>query len=1504
MIKQTKGAIKFLIAQYRAVLKKALLASLAFTFPAIAMQTIENTGLHDNSENTVIFEEYGQTVIDDDVTLTTPTNDNYYNYFALDYVIAPITYSIKSLTIKRTDYPETLQEDYPRRVGLYVRSDAELKSDITVDNGAGLTLNNNSKIVGNVTVNGFKNLSHVDEGPGGKLFMHATEDVFDESGQYVTGKKPGAATATIEGNIINNNGSVDVSSDDETYSRASTTLNLTGDYTQTNGVSSVSSDFADATATLNVNGNYSANGGGIWIGISKGENDRHLEEGREVSLGNYNSVLNIGKDLKVSGTDGYFQVMETGDVNVKGNATIDSLASADTLNVMNEDMAEEDGVSGFINGNLIFGKFNVTKNLTVGGQGITVTGEKSLVSADAITFKSHPDYDGENHASKTVLAENSTIKANTITVQKGASLHATNKATIDGNLILQGDAQKTDEDEDMNKGYLHVYSPVDSTVIVTGNVTLDGGSVYVDGVGNPDKNKLLAKTGSETLIVNGNYVQHANSVTFLDEVHAGKATLDVKKDFVMDGRANIRIGDNNIDTYKGTAELKVGGNLNISGTDAYLLAYKNSTVSVAGNASITSTKGSDYSNYFSNMVKEDTGVSSLTNGNIITGKMTVGGSLEVAGQGITIYGNKGSLSVGGDVKTSSANSIYLQAGGSFTGTKAAMLTANENEKNSNIAKDTFNVDASSVVHVTGVDTITNQTVQAIRSEMFATDSGILSFDGANYTDAPEEQKVSFDDAKEYAGTNALAGKEVIDVPDNITGSHNWGNATLASGKETLSLGENSGIVLDSPKGNNFVNTASGETGSVELANGAQISLKGSGAIKDVTGSSGTLIVDSDNNKASSVTAETINVSSIKIDNNSSLEAKSLTADNLNLKNSSVSADEIEIKKSADLENSSLTANNNLTVNSGSTFSIVKSSLNLKNLTLKGRLLLDPSYLYAENGIDLSNGGSLAILKDSVVGNGITSSDYDKSSSGANLYIGSQLSLGSSSDIYLNGNLENAQVDNNENYAAMTNNTDAEVYIDSNSTLYVDSSVAETGAAITGASKFTVTDDGTAKIVISGKVKAQDYIITDTASDNVKVGNDASSLATVTRVANFLYKAVESDNNGTVKLEYDGSKAAALSGISNSFKEGILNQAKASGFDSTQNNGLGLLQQMFEKIGTGSSSEISKFRDEANSVTGFIFGGVPLLNELVAQIAHDNVEQHNGFTTTGANHAAVKGTNATVWAMPFYKHSKSDSFKIEGSTYGLKAKIYGLSMGTDFEVADGFRLGFDGIVGHAKTDSKGSLDPSKDDASFWGIGTYGSYSYENLKIMADIGYTAMSTDTDLHTSYGTLSANNTKSYTFTTGVNAKYNFALTYADVAPHVGIRYNHANIDKYKVKRQGNVMLTGDSISQNYFQFPIGVEVSKQFACGEWNLKPMFDLTATINTGDKKLDAKTTLTGFDNTYGNVSTNAEVLDPVSVRGSLGLEAKYGSLGMGVGYSYTGSKNVKDHVFAAGVNYTF
>ncbi|SFK43293.1 autotransporter outer membrane beta-barrel domain-containing protein [Succinivibrio dextrinosolvens] len=741
-----------------------------------------------------------------------------------------------------------------------------------------------------------------------------------------------------------------------------------------------------------------------------------------------------------------------------------------------------------------------------------------------------------------------------------------------------------------------------------------------------------------------------------------------------------------------------------------------------------------------------------------------------------------------------------------------------------------------------------------------------------------------------ANGNNYPGK--LTINQNLTVSGNGSKVTVGSLKDSSAQGilivEGDTIVDD--KGSIVV----GQNGIAKLQ--GSVTLDGANAI--VTNGNGSVEM-----KTPTIKNFTANDASTSytLDGEANITATDMTSNEVtfkevaNVESSKFATTTLIFEGKSNLNKTTVTTN---TLTFKDEAKVYDSTIQASKVNLSSLLKLDPSTL-TTSSLLFNNNGKLAILTGSAtyVGN---SSDFESTGSvngKALLSLASGISLKNTNAIYLHGTKTNDQVDD------ITANT---VTLDEGSTLELYGGAFTSGAAITfsdGNGTFTVKDGS--KIVLKGKQASGKNVVV-TGASTIDTPEDWK---TYLSSDNILYQindaAPTNDGSYVVDLAISSTGVAAVSGgISPSLSRAIVNQANGTGTDSTKNNGLGIMTQMIEKIGTGSSSEISRFRDEANSVTGFIFGGVPLLNELVAQIAHDNVEQHNGFTTTGANHAAVKGTNATVWAMPFYKHSKSDSFKIEGSTYGLKAKIYGLSMGTDFEVADGFRLGFDGIVGHAKTDSKGSLDPSEDDASFWGLGTYGSYNYENLKVMADIGYTAMNTDTDLHTSYGTLTAKNTKSYTFTTGVNAKYNFALTYADVAPHVGIRYNHANIDKYKVKRQGDVMLTGDSISQNYFQFPIGVEVSKQFVCGEWNLKPMFDLTATVNAGDKDLDAKTTLTGFDNKYGEVSTNAEVLDSVSIRGSLGLEAKYGALGLGVGYSFTGSENVKDHVFAAGVNYTF
>lgn len=591
--------------------------------------------------------------------------------------------------------------------------------------------------------------------------------------------------------------------------------------------------------------------------------------------------------------------------------------------------------------------------------------------------------------------------------------------------------------------------------------------------------------------------------------------------------------------------------------------------------------------------------------------------------------------------------------------------------------------------------------------------------------------------------------------------------------------------------------------------------------------------------------------------------------------------------------------NNLSFNGAAT--VNNSAIKANRVTLASLMKLDPSTL-TTSSLLFSENGKLAVLTGSAtyVGN---SSDFASTGSVAEGYsllaLASGISLGSTNAIYLSGK---------ENNSSAVDPAADSVTLKDGSTLELYKGAFANGAAITftdGNGTFSV--EKGAKIVLKGAQSTGKKVVVTGAGAGISTYTD--SYADYLSSANFLYQingVTATDGQYVVDLGISPAGVAAVSGgISKSLSQAIINQAQGSGFDSSRNDGQGLIASMLENIKTGSAEEIARFRNDANSFTGFIFGGVPLLNELVAQVAHDNVEQVNGFAVnSGAKAGTVSGSTATIWAKPFYKHSKSDSFKIEGSKYGLKANIYGLSLGADFAVANGFRLGFDGIVGHASTDSRGNLAPSEDSASFWGLGAYGTYEKDSLKILADIGYTAMKTDTDLKSSYGKMSSKNIDSYTLTAGINAKYRFSLTQVDIIPHAGVRFSHARIGSYKVKKGDALMLSGSSINQNYFQFPIGVEFSKEFNSGSWKLKPALDLTVILNAGDKDLDAKATISGFDGSFGKVSTNAEVLDSVSFRAGIGLDATCGALGLGIGYTFTGSENVKEHVFAAGAKYSF
>ena len=86
------------------------------------------------------------------------------------------------------------------------------------------------------------------------------------------------------------------------------------------------------------------------------------------------------------------------------------------------------------------------------------------------------------------------------------------------------------------------------------------------------------------------------------------------------------------------------------------------------------------------------------------------------------------------------------------------------------------------------------------------------------------------------------------------------------------------------------------------------------------------------------------------------------------------------------------------------------------------------------------------------------------------------------------------------------------------------------------------------------------------------------------------------------------------------------------------------------------------------------------------------------------------------------------------------------------------------------------------------------------------------------------------------------------------------------------------------------------------WAVKPAFDLTLTGNFGDDTADGTVHWTGVENLATDVKT--EFMDSFTYGTAIGVAAKSGNLGLGVGLNYTGSSNVKEFGANATVRYVF
>ena len=726
-------------------------------------------------------------------------------------------------------------------------------------------------------------------------------------------------------------------------------------------------------------------------------------------------------------------------------------------------------------------------------------------------------------------------------------------------------------------------------------------------------------------------------------------------------------------------------------------------------------------------------------------------------------------------------------------------------------------------------------------------------------------EISVDEVSKYQNTDLLKNKVVIGIKDEITGGpHTWGAARLDNGKDLLLLGLNGVVTLAGAayNGGYFVSKFDGSVANVELAPDSVLTLEGNGSVGDVKGIDGILAIQ-----------------------NGSVNAGSIEVDKLNMQSGTLNAEDITLERNGNVNGSTINVKHNMNVDD---ITLTGSTLNISgSLNVSGKLIADPTYVYAEGGITLGAFGSLNVLKDTVIINGAQAQGVT-SSSKANLVLNKMLDVGANNRIYLNGTIDNAEFTSNPPAFI------ANVIVGPNANLIITEAAFEDAKnngdvpVFKSTNSFVIEDGGQITLANIKAVNGKTFKIFDIGGDAL----DSSKL----KVANALYEASMPLGSGTATLKVKADAASVLSGVSGTTRDAILARANstdtaANYFDASENTGLGVVSAALE------SSDVAR---ALNSFTGTVFAAYAPQNALLSSRAGaEAVEQRNGFRAQ-AGMGNVRGQSAAVWVTPLYKRSTSDSFDIEGSKYGAESNLYGLALGSDFAVADGWRLGADFNVGKGDSKSRGDVDYTKNDFKFFGFGLYGSYSYEKLNVLTDIGYTKV--DNDVEQSGVKSFDPDFDSQVFTVGINAKYEFNTSVLDIAPHFGVRYFRTKIDSYSVKNNGAEYLHGDSLTGNLVEFPLGVSLSRSFKTDGWTLKPVLDLSVIPTAGDRDLTAKTQVNGLS----ELSTTADIVDAVSFNGTLGLDVRNndGTLGMGIGYGFTGSKNEKAHNVTATFRYSF
>ena len=1504
-MKQTNNAIKFLVAQYRAIFKNAYLKNIGVALAVAAGVSVSSASAAAGS-------------LDSNANL----KDN------ADSVAG---------TVLNISGAETFQH-----------ANHKFVETINLSSGSSITSVANGSNVGaiffkNLTANGATiTLQSTSSNTVGG--MHGTYDTTDQNWTY-------GSTATITNSTVNVKGHVGFQANDMTITNS--TVNLDGDYDSGNvgaGISAVKGNLVISKSNLTLSNNSYAVGlhhtlssdSTVTLKGSADAGQKDYTAGLVASIGgslNVNGTVNvvansggrirsdnttIGSTAKInnSGTL-YLGREQTGVLRVDAGAKIVNATGA-TLNLLSNSMTFADGTlnnQGTLNINVHKG---TTTNLSIGlgdftanfvGTKVAVSGDGSdtegltlnVTGAGALNLGSIVSGDGSFLTNKFEVTnvENVNIVAKDADVTLAANIMGDKFTSLTANKLTAGT-----EAAGFTVG-------TGKTVTVNNGLTVTGTGLNVSG----------------TLSLNG-----GNSSAKALTVTAGSATLDNGAAFTLgtgalkvDNSAKLNIfGGSSFDASKAesvslsgsTVALADGSNLTISSDKLYGIADTTLTSSasivkdaVAGDVSSTITVSSgttavsltkaqfeallaNYKDTFkgsfsglditdltvennmnindvvSNVGDKYTGIQANTADGNVSGTKVVG-SVQVTKEGATnvSVANDGALSLV-DTSTSKGGNFVENAKGETLGVALGSGSVAALAGDGKVKDITASADSAKVV----VGTAANKGTVQVLGDVGSTTNAIA-------------------DVTVNAGNSLEVGNNVYAKNLSLDGSLNAKNVTATT---ELFVAADSNVA-------ETLTIGSGASATAGIDNGATLTAK----VIEVKGGTGTtIIVGNDEATEGEVgtgylSAERVNLASGTLLADPAFgQAASIVA--VSKFGGGTAADDVIVTNgaSAGKLDGTVGALRNAVVAIGATKDQALADL-ADFFDAKGSLSdaagAPGSIVYVKSGLSVDGG---KIIADKAM----NSTDY--ANQAATKYANSDLYLGAGSYLVVSTEAATSSTSNNAASSAIKfNKNDAKIVVgDSASSKVV---LVGSGVGVNKTVSLFSDNSGGVSIDKDLTVETSNGLFSTTLTSGADVNTSAVKLELQAAKLDKSFTEVSAPVRETLRQYATGYREFTIeNGVLANQKgqlHGALTDKTKTQYEAMQAAEQSKYVLIGEKVYLAASNPLL---DQAVTSTGAA-ADIDTVTRAGAftGVAHATVAA--GSTTAGAIGArfglgstpvnvttASNNVGGALFVAPVYASMDSDGFSAQGTNYGVDVDLYGAAIGADFEVAPDFRIGGVLNFGKGDTEGNGAAAGAKDEFDYFGIGLFAGWSAGPLAIVGDINYTRVSNDLELNLNSLGKYTTSLDSTNLNLGVGAQYAMDFDGLAVVPHAGIRYTRVEADDYSVAGVG--AYTGDEVS--VVTIPVGVTLAKAFNANDWVIKPLFDLTLAANMGDDSLTGSFKWEGVEDFKTGVES--EILDNFSYAATVGIAGQTGNFAGSIGVNYTGSSNTDSFAVSAAARYLF